>query len=88
MLKSPEQLEAEKQEILSRRIVKLELEGKFKQDLVEIVQSFHEILINIHSQYYDLNEKHDRQKYDMMELAERARQIEKGYTLIVIFNVL
>jgi hypothetical protein len=78
MLKSSEQLEAEKQEILSRRIIKLELEGKLKQDLIDLVQKFHEILINIHIQYYDLNEKHDRQKYDMMELAERARQIEKG----------
>jgi hypothetical protein len=78
MAKSPEQLEAEKREIINQRMVPLELNGKNKDGLVEIVQQFHEILIKLYSQIYDMTEKQERQKYDMMELSERARQIEKG----------
>lgn len=78
MQKSPEQLEAEKREILGERIVKLSLDGRNKDDLAAMAQKFFDILYNLHAQIYDLQEKYDRQKYDMMELAERARQIEKG----------
>jgi hypothetical protein len=76
--KTADQLEIEKQEILSKRIIKLDLDGKTRDEYRELVLKFHEILINLQSQYYDLSEKYERQKYDMMELAERARQIEKG----------
>lgn len=78
MQKSPEQLEREKREIISSRLVELDLDGSSKSDLVSQAAKFHEILRNLHSQIYDLTEKHERQRYDMMELAERARQIEKG----------
>jgi hypothetical protein len=78
MQKSPEQLEREKREIISSRLISLDLNGKTKDDLVAEAERFYQVLINLHSQIYDLNEKHERQKYDMMELAERARQIEKG----------
>ncbi|RNA36311.1 troponin T-like isoform X8 [Brachionus plicatilis] len=78
LLKSPEQLEQEKRDVISSRLVDLRLDGQNKDDLIRQAQEFHEILISLHSQIYDLNEKYDRQKYDMMELAERARQIEKG----------
>jgi flagellar biosynthesis/type III secretory pathway chaperone len=76
--KSPEQLEQEKREIIKQRVVSLNLDRKTKDDMVKIAEDFQNILINIHSQIYDLNERYDRQKYSMMELAERARQIEKG----------
>lgn len=78
MQKSAEQLEQEKREILSSRIVRIDLNGKNKDDLARMAQEYFEILKGLHSQVYDLQEKYDRQKYDMMELAERARQIEKG----------
>ncbi|CAF0760091.1 unnamed protein product [Brachionus calyciflorus] len=78
MLKSPEQLEQEKRETIASRLVKLRLDGQNKDDLIRQAEEFYQVLIELHSQIYDLNEKYDRQKYDMMELAERARQIEKG----------
>lgn len=78
MQKSPEQLEKEKREIISSRLLRLDLNGKTKDDLVKQAEEFYQALISLHSQIYDLTEKHDRQRYDMMELAERARQIEKG----------
>lgn len=78
MLKSPEQLENEKREILAKRIVKIAFDGKERDVLIDLIHKFHETLINLNGSIYDLTEKHDRQKYDMMELAERARQIEKG----------
>jgi hypothetical protein len=37
LLKTPEQLEAEKKEIVGARTVKLRLEGKSKQDLIQDV---------------------------------------------------
>jgi hypothetical protein len=37
LLKTPEQLEAEKKEIIGARTVKLRLEGKSKQDLIQDV---------------------------------------------------
>lgn len=78
MQKSPEQLQAEKREIIAQRLVGLELDGQNKEDLIAQAHKFYECLVSVHSQIYDLTEKHDRQRYDMMELAERARQIEKG----------
>jgi hypothetical protein len=33
--------------------------------MVTIAHQFHEILTNIYNTIYDLNEKHDRQKYDV-----------------------
>lgn len=78
LLKTAEQLENEKREIIASRMVKLNLEGKRKEDLMKEAEDFYQILVNIHTQIYDLSEKHERQRYDMMELAERARQIEKG----------
>jgi hypothetical protein len=40
MQKSPEQLEREKREIISERLVPLQLDGKFKADLIaEVIYS-------------------------------------------------
>lgn len=68
MQKSPEQLEAEKREILGERIVRLDLNGKSKDDLSQLAQQFYDILYNLHSQVYELQEKYDRQKYDVKKL--------------------
>jgi hypothetical protein len=40
LLKTPEQLEAEKKEIIATRTVKLKLEGKSKQDLIQDVMNY------------------------------------------------
>jgi troponin T, fast skeletal muscle len=78
LLKSPEQLEQEKREILKSRIIELRLDGQVKSGLVEQAEKFYQILLNLHSQIYDMSERQDKQKYEMMELAERARQLDKG----------
>jgi hypothetical protein len=78
--KSPEELENEKQEALAKRTVKLQIDGLGKNDLVEMATTLYGILTTLHSQYYDLSAKADRQKYEMMELAERGRQLERGKT--------
>lgn len=78
MSKSPEQLEAEKKQIINQRLVPLDLNGKTKNGLAEVAQQFHEVLVKLYSSIYEMTEKQERQKYDMMELSERARQIEKG----------
>ncbi|CAF0808624.1 unnamed protein product [Adineta steineri] len=76
--KSAEQLEREKRAILSERIPTLKLDGKTKQDLIDTAKEFHELLEQLHGAIYELSERFERQKYDMIELSERARQIEKG----------
>ncbi|UJR28425.1 hypothetical protein I4U23_009665 [Adineta vaga] len=76
--KSSEQLEQEKQSILSQRIPSLQLDGKTKDYLIEKAKEFHELLQQLHGGIYELTERFERQKYDMVELSERARQIEKG----------
>ena len=65
LLKTPEQVENEKREIIASRLVKLNLEGKLKDDLMKQAEDFYQILVNIHTQIYDLSEKHDRQRYDV-----------------------
>lgn len=77
MNKSPEQLQAEKHEIIKSRLVRIQLHED-KQKLIKQATSFHELLGDLYDIIYDLNEKHERQKYDMMELTKRAIQVEKG----------
>ena len=76
--KSPEQLEQEKRSILAQRVPPLDLDRKGKEDLIEKAKQFHNLLHQLHGAIYELTERFERQKYDMVELTERARQIEKG----------
>ncbi|CAF0926237.1 unnamed protein product [Adineta ricciae] len=76
--KSPEQLEQEKRSIIAQRVPPLQLDGKTKDDLIEKAKQFHSLLQQLHGAIYELTERFERQKYDMVELTERARQIEKG----------
>ncbi|CAF3966097.1 unnamed protein product [Rotaria sp. Silwood2] len=76
--KSPEQLEQEKRSVLAQRVPALNLDGKTKEDLIEKAKQFHNLLQQLHGAIYELTERFERQKYDMVELTERARQIEKG----------
>ncbi|CAF3201442.1 unnamed protein product [Rotaria socialis] len=76
--KSPEQLEQEKRSIIAQRVPALNLDGNGKEDLIEKAKQFHNLLQQLHGAIYELTERFERQKYDMVELTERARQIEKG----------
>jgi len=78
MQKSPEQLEQEKRSVLNQRVPNLSLDGKTKDQLVEQAKQLHNLLSQLHGAIYELTERFERQKYDMVELSERARQIEKG----------
>lgn len=79
MQKSPEQLENEKREILSERIVRLDLNGKSKDDLAQMAQKFFDILYNLHGQVYDLQEKYDRQKYDVSMLPGQFQHVNLSF---------
>jgi hypothetical protein len=104
LLKSPEQLEQEKQEILKSRLVRLELDRADKNDLIEQVctcftyysllilinifsyfkaQKFYEILVNLHSQIYDMTEKQDKQKYEVVLILYLIHFQTNFQTLIV-----
>jgi len=78
MQKSPEQLEQEKRSVLTQRVPALQLDGKTKEQLIEQAKHLHTLLSQLHGAIYELTERFERQKYDMVELSERARQIEKG----------
>lgn len=76
--KSKEQLEDEKRAILSQRIQPLNLEGLDTAKLQEKAKELCEHLRRLVGDKYDLEQRFKRQQYDMIELAERARQMNKG----------
>lgn len=76
--KSKEQLEEEKRAILSQRIQPLNLESMDNAKLQEKARELFEHLRRLVGDKYDLEQRYKRQQYDMIELAERARQMNKG----------
>ncbi|XP_013408750.1 troponin T isoform X8 [Lingula anatina] len=78
MSKSKEQLEEEKRAILKQRIEPLSIESLNIEQLIAKAKEIHQKIYNLESEKYDLEERFKRQQYDMMELAERARQMNKG----------
>jgi len=77
--KSKEQLEEEKRAILAQRIKPLpDLNGCDTGKLTEQAKELHKEIHRLMSEKYDLEQKFKRQQYDMIELAERARQMSKG----------
>jgi len=76
--KSREQLEEEKRAILAQRIQPLNTSGFDLERLCEKARELHSLLLRLESEKYDLEERFKSQQYDMMELAERARQMSKG----------
>jgi len=75
--KSKEQLEAEKKAILDQRIPKLEIDGADSGKLTDKAKELHALIVRLESEKYDLEKRFKTQQYDMMELAERARQMNK-----------
>ncbi|CAH1786210.1 unnamed protein product [Owenia fusiformis] len=78
MTKSKEQLEEEKKAILTQRIHALNIDGFSSDQLTEKAKDLYNQIYKLESEKYDLEERFKRQQYDMMELAERARQMNKG----------
>lgn len=75
--KSKEQLEAEKKAILEQRIPKLDIAGADSAKLQGKAKELHSLIMRLESEKYDLEKRFKAQQYDMMELAERARQMNK-----------
>lgn len=75
--KSKEQLEAEKRAILEQRTPKLEIAGFDSGKLTEKAKELHNLIMRLESEKYDLERRFKAQQYDMMELAERARSMNK-----------
>nr|BAA13610.1 troponin T [Chlamys nipponensis] len=78
MAKSKEQLEEEKRAILAQRIQPLTVDGLDLAALMEKATEFHNKIKSLANEKYELEERFKSQQYDMIELAERARQMNKG----------
>ncbi|XP_041365191.1 troponin T-like isoform X2 [Gigantopelta aegis] len=78
MQKSKEQLEEEKRAILSQRIQPIGIEGLASDKLLLRAKELNETIRRLVGDKYDLEQRFKRQQYDMIELAERARQMNKG----------
>jgi len=74
---SREQMEQERKAILSQRIVPLEIEGFDAAKLTDKAKSLHKEILRLEGEKYDLEKRFKEQQYDMLEMAERARQINK-----------
>jgi troponin T len=75
--KSREQVEAEKKAILNQRIVPLSIDGFDAAKLSEKAKELHKLIQRLEGEKYDHERRFKAQQIDMMELAERARQINK-----------
>ncbi|CAH8532479.1 unnamed protein product [Schistosoma mattheei] len=84
--KSKEQLEAEKRAILEQRIQPLNISGFNADQLKNKAKELHDLICRLEGDIYDLSQRFTRQSYDMQELAERARQINKGGKAKAITN--
>ncbi|CAH8846582.1 unnamed protein product [Trichobilharzia szidati] len=84
--KSKEQLEAEKKAILEQRIQPLNITGFTADQLKAKAKELHDLICRLEGDIYDLSQRFTRQSYDMQELAERARQINKGGKAKAISN--
>ncbi|BFZ04864.1 hypothetical protein BsWGS_07903 [Bradybaena similaris] len=76
--KSKEQLEEEKRAILAQRVQPLVTEGLSVEKLAEKARELNDHIRRLEGDKYDLEQRFKRQQYDMIELAERSRQMNKG----------
>merc|ERR1712033_4128 len=74
---SREQMEQERKAILSQRIQPLEIDGLDQAKLTDKAKSLHREILRLEGEKYDLEKRFKEQQYDMLEMAERARQINK-----------
>jgi len=81
MGKTKEQLDEDKQAILGFRVKPLEIEGLPVDDLRKKAKELWERIVSLESEKYDLEERQKRQDYDLKELAERQRQINRNKAL-------
>lgn len=73
--KSKEQIEAEKRAILQQRLKPLDINGFDSAKLSEKAKELHNLIYRLESEKYDLEKRFKAQQVDMIELADRARQM-------------
>jgi len=76
--KTKEVMDIEKQNVIMSRIVPFGIEGMDYDALCARATALHKVIWNLEANCYDYQQKFERQNYDMMELAERARQMNRG----------
>lgn len=76
--KSKEQLEAEKKAILAQRIQPLDAGSLDMAGLIAKASELHNAIFRLESDKYDLEQRFRKGQAEMVELAERARQMSKG----------
>ena len=81
MSKSKEQLAEDKQIALTYRIKPLNIEGLGAGKLREVAEELWTKIVTLESEKYDLEEKMKRQDYDLRELTERQKQINRQKAL-------
>lgn len=78
MNKTKEQLESERAAALEHRIKPLEIDGFDEDKLRDKAKELHDRIFWLQSAKYDAEQVFKRRQADMTELAERARQMNKG----------
>ncbi|XP_022703125.1 troponin T-like [Varroa jacobsoni] len=81
MGKTKEQLEEDKTTILAMRVPPLQIEGLSADELKKRAKELWERIVSLESDKYDLEDRQKRQDYDLKELAERQRQINRNKAL-------
>jgi len=76
--KTKEVMDIEKQNIIMSRIIPFGIEGMDYDALCARAKDLHKVIWNLEANCYDYQQKFERQNCDMMELAERARQMNRG----------
>merc|ERR1712165_50507 len=74
---SKEQMEQERKAILTQRIQPLEIDGFDEAKLKSKAENLHRGILRLEGEKYDLEKRFREQQHDMLEMAERARQINK-----------
>jgi len=79
--KTKEQLAEEKKIAMKFRVKPLHLEGLNTEDLKRKINDLWDQIVQAESDRYDLEERQKRQEYDLKELNERERQINRNKAL-------
>ncbi|GIY49596.1 troponin T, skeletal muscle [Caerostris extrusa] len=81
MSKSKEQLAEDKQIALTYRVKPLNIEGLGQEKLRGTAEELWTKIVQLESEKYDLEDKMKRQDYDLRELTERQKQINRQKAL-------
>ncbi|GFT57901.1 troponin T, skeletal muscle [Trichonephila clavipes] len=81
MSKSKEQLAEDKQIALTYRVKPLNIEGLGSEKLRSTAEELWAKIVTLESEKYDLEDKMKRQDYDLRELTERQKQINRQKAL-------